>query len=645
MQNAKGKRQNIKCVEMFVRRDAGDASIASIHILLLLLVLTAMIVSACAPRVSVETRSANQLHVTAEAAFRAKNYSEAMGFYQRYLQQYPQGPHVTAVLMRVAEIHQAKGSWEAARTTYRRLIDRFPESGLVPDAAVGILRAFYKDGRPKDLIRHADEMLKKVKQPEDIRHIYLLLGDAYMAIESPINAVYYYSISEQYARYPSVGTREKIDRAISELSGEDIEVLLGRIGDSDANPSIRGDLLHQLALIYIQEDRKGDAGRILSDFVETFPDHRKTEAVQKLMEEHETLPLASRHTIGCLLPLTGRYKIYGNRALRGVELAMSQSSGLHLVVRDTGSDNQTGLMAINDLLESAAPSAVIGPIITAETVAQEAQNARIPIITLTQKEGITDIGDFVFRNFITPRMQTAALVSYSVKRLGKYRFAVLYPNEKYGATFFQLFQEEAALVDGVVVSSAAYEINQTDFRRTIQELRAKSRRATEEQAAEAVFIPDAPRKTGLILPQLAYYNIRTQLLGTNLWHSDQLIRMAGRYAEGAVFPTGFFPESDAPHIVDFMAAFKDAYGEAPGFIEAIAYDTARILIQILSQPDIRYKSALREKLINLRDFPGVTGRTGFNENGEAVKDLYMLKIRRGKFVDANEGGVALLHAQ
>jgi ABC-type branched-subunit amino acid transport system substrate-binding protein len=458
-----------------------------------------------------------------------------------------------------------------------------------------------------------------------------------MAIDSPINAVYYYNISEQYARYPSDEKRAKIDAAVSRLSGPEVEVLLERIRN---NEDLRGVLLYRLAAAHMAEDRKAEARRVISEFLENFSDHRKVDAAERLLEEYEILPLASRHTIGCLLPLSGAYQIYGNRALRGVELAMNQAGGLHLVIRDTGSDPQQGMMAIADLLDVAAPSAIIGPIITAETVAPEAQNARIPIITLTQKEGIPAIGDFVFRNFITPRMQVDALVSHALRQMGRYRFGVLYPNEKYGFTFLELFQEAAAMAGGTVVSTAAYDTDQTDFRDAIRTLRGGfgGRRSP---GFDALFIPDAPRKTGLILPQLAFYDIRTQLMGTNLWHSDQLLGMAGEHAEGAVFPTGFFAESRAAHVVEFVDAFQEAYGETPGFIEAIAYDTARLLIQLLSRPDIRSKSALQEQLAHVRDFPGVTGPTSFDPSGAVRKDLYLLQVRDGKFVDTAEGGVAM----
>ena len=75
---------------------------------------------------------------------------------------------------------------------------------------------------------------------------------------------------------------------------------------------------------------------------------------------------------------------------------------------------------------------------------------------------------------------------------------------------------------------------------------------------------------GLIAPQLAYYDIKdVYMLGTNLWHSDALIRIARQYVQGAVMPDGFFADSTSPGVQQFVATFEETYEEKPDFIEAV----------------------------------------------------------------------------
>jgi ABC-type branched-subunit amino acid transport system substrate-binding protein len=151
---------------------------------------------------------------------------------------------------------------------------------------------------------------------------------------------------------------------------------------------------------------------------------------------------------------------------------------------------------------------------------------------------------------------------------------------------------------------------------------------------EAVFIPDSPKKAGLIIPQLAYYDVDDVLLiGTHLWHSKALIKMADQYAQGAIMPDAFFVNSQAPHVRAFVEKFEEIYQEKPGFIEAVVYDSAILLLNIIKNPHVQYRSELRAELLNLIEFQGVTGLTRFNEDGDAQKKLLLLTLKGRKFVE------------
>ncbi len=76
--------------------------------------------------------------------------------------------------------------------------------------------------------------------------------------------------------------------------------------------------------------------------------------------------------------------------------------------------------------------------------------------------------------------------------------------------------------------------------------------------------------------------------------------------------------------------------EDPGSFEAVAYDTAKILFETVSRPDIHYRASIRNELATLEDYPGVTGSTSFGQAGEARKDLYLLKIIGDGFVELDQ---------
>jgi branched-chain amino acid transport system substrate-binding protein len=98
-------------------------------------------------------------------------------------------------------------------------------------------------------------------------------------------------------------------------------------------------------------------------------------------------------------------------------------------------------------------------------------------------------------------------------------------------------------------------------------------------------------------------------------------------------PDGFFADSTSPAVKQFVAAFEKTYEEQPDFIEAVVYDSAMILFHAVSRPHIQYRNEIRDELLNLDYFPGVTGTTRFDENGEVQKKLHLLRIKGKRFVE------------
>ncbi len=153
-------------------------------------------------------------------------------------------------------------------------------------------------------------------------------------------------------------------------------------------------------------------------------------------------------------------------------------------------------------------------------------------------------------------------------------------------------------------------------------------------AFEALFIPDSPEKAGLIIPQLRYYDIKdVYLLGTNLWHSQKLIDIAGDLIRESVIAEGFFADSRRGRVREFVGRFEEIYGYKPGFIEAVGYDTAMILCRQIALETVFTWPALRQSLVMMPPYDGVTGRTGFFDTGEADKSLYLLKVSGGRFTE------------
>jgi ABC-type branched-subunit amino acid transport system substrate-binding protein len=123
------------------------------------------------------------------------------------------------------------------------------------------------------------------------------------------------------------------------------------------------------------------------------------------------------------------------------------------------------------------------------------------------------------------------------------------------------------------------------------------------------------------------------LFGTNQWSSPkgrsglpELVERGGKFVTCSIYVDGFFIDSSRPATRRFVKAYRDAYGKDPGLLEAIGYDSALMLRQIIEKQKPTSRAALRDALSRLKDFDGATGRTSFDDKREAQKPLFFLSI-------------------
>jgi ABC-type branched-subunit amino acid transport system substrate-binding protein len=146
---------------------------------------------------------------------------------------------------------------------------------------------------------------------------------------------------------------------------------------------------------------------------------------------------------------------------------------------------------------------------------------------------------------------------------------------------------------------------------------------------DAIFIPDGYTQVGLIAPQLAYHDVTgIQLLGTNLWNSPKLVEMAAPYLQNSLFVDGFFTESNLPLTSQFVARYLKSFGDKPGYLEAQAYDTMRLLLDGLNQPGVTSRPLLRTALLGIQALSGVAGAASVGPDGEVHKPPFLITIHR-----------------
>lgn len=628
-----------------------------------LMLIMMVLLCACGPKPLIERAlqdDSDALFFKAEESFRHQLHDKALRGYQEYVNRFPAGKRSPDALMKIGAIHSFRKNFSEARKSYQYLMDAYPESSMVPDAIVGRLHTFYQEGQYKIVIDEAEKSTFQAFSAPQLLRLLTIKGDSYAALGACPDAVMSYSQAYEMAQGAEKEVvTAKVQSSVIQLSSPEIQSLLKVVKP----PYVRGLLWYQQAINEAAQGRFDEASAWLQQLLDAMPDHPLAEDARRRAAEYAEPSRFDRRTVGCLLPLSGPYRVYGERVLKGIQLALSRygilrNSEIKLLIQDTGSDPSKAAAGVRKLVEQKA-AVIIGPLVTAEAAAAEAQKCGMPIIVLTQKENVAGIGDYVFRNFLTPCMQVEQTLEYAVQTLGLKRFAILYPDEKYGKIFMGLFGDAVIAYRGSLCCVESYSPNQTDFADVIKKLAGTARQTPQRLKTgeplqpvdktgdgsnaekptvdfDALFIPDAPKNVELILPQLAYHDVEGMyLIGTNLWHHSELVKTCQQFIQRAIIPDGFFPESQNPDVQDFVRIFEDTFGEKPGFVEAVGYDTAVMLFQLLHR-GVDSRSALRHELIGIRDFPGVTGKTGFTESGDAQKKLYLLRVRGDRFVEISQ---------
>jgi hypothetical protein len=181
-------------------------------------------------------------------------------------------------------------------------------------------------------------------------------------------------------------------------------------------------------------------------------------------------------SIGAIFPLSGKFEKFGVDALKGLLLAAKVFGESHwpidIQTMDLSTDPQSMLETVIDLSGNRRVVGLVGllPMETALPVASSIQQRRIPLIALSQKSGVPQTGDYVFRNFITPVQQAETLADYARNTLGLRKFAVLHPENSYGSELARAFKEEVRKLGGVIVGERSYGKRQFDFSDEIKSL-------------------------------------------------------------------------------------------------------------------------------------------------------------------------------
>ena len=334
-----------------------------------------------------------------------------------------------------------------------------------------------------------------------------------------------------------------------------------------------------------------------------------------------------------------------------------------LVVRDSQLNPEITKSLVRELVETERVIAIIGPLArkTSEAAAEEAERLRVPLISLSLTESIPELGEFIFRNNQSWKQEIQELLEYATSELQACRFLILYAKTREGRQKMRLFWDAAVLKGCKVVAVEGFKdegqkslVNEFDtFTGKIRRLGTEDKIILKELKEkevpihnfDAVFVAvgsGGVKNLSLIFPYSEVYKMRkTTFLGDSGWNDSALPYAPGlRGVKNPVFVDSFFLQSKTPAIQQLLRLHERILYRHQNYIgptayTAFAYDTLIILMQLLEDERNQSHRDLRDALLNMQMFPGVTGNLRFDEKGKVEREMQLLTLRRGKIQPLN----------
>jgi hypothetical protein len=76
--------------------------------------------------------------------------------------------------------------------------------------------------------------------------------------------------------------------------------------------------------------------------------------------------------------------------------------------------------------------------------------------------------------------------------------------------------------------------------------------------------------------------------------------------------------------------FQKTYQREPETLEALTYDGARLLLEIIRSKGVSSPIHMRDELRKVQNFQGVSGLKGFGEGGKTIRTLSILRVKKGQ---------------
>jgi branched-chain amino acid transport system substrate-binding protein len=342
--------------------------------------------------------------------------------------------------------------------------------------------------------------------------------------------------------------------------------------------------------------------------------------------------------IGFAFSMTGGAAAYGETQKNGAMLAIDEinaqagQDGIRIVpiFDDDASQPQQGVNVFNRFIAADKVVLIIGPTLsnTAFVANRIAQQAGVPVLGVSNTAtGLTDIGDYIFRDALTEMAVIPNTIRVAKEMLGIKKVAVLYGNDDaFTKSGYDVFKK--ALVDSniQILSEQTFAKGDRDFSPQLTQIRSVN--------PDALIVSALVEEASGIVSQARQLGIpdNVPIIGGNGFNSPSLMKNAGKAAENVIVGAAWNAASSNPQNRKLVESYTARYGVPPDQFAAQAYAGVYIAREALARAgSADNRKALRDALAQIKNLDTVLGKFSFAENRDADYTPVVQVVKGGKF--------------
>lgn len=334
--------------------------------------------------------------------------------------------------------------------------------------------------------------------------------------------------------------------------------------------------------------------------------------------------------IGAAEALSGPAGQYGQAIRNGLQLAADEINAaggvngnkISMLFEDEQGKKEQAIDVFKKLIFQDKVLMLFGPTLSNSAQAADpiAQAAKVVVFgTSNTAEGITSIGDYVFRDSVTEADVLPETLRIAAKKTGLKKVAVLYGNDDvFTKSGYDSFKKALETLKIPVTTTETFAKGDVDFKAQLTKIKASNPDAIVLSAlvAEGAPVMVQARQLGIDLP----------FIGGNGMNSVKVFDLAGDKSDNLWVGSPWSLSSETPANRHFVAAYTSKYKVAPDQFSAQAFDALHIVATALAKIKLTGdlatdRQALRDALPKVT-YNGATGGFKFRQvmgrNGKPV---------------------------